>query len=94
MALRKLMTKTEIRKHSKNIMSGISALSNELESLSLEANSDGEGDFSFNTEGTDAAEFVEDMVYGENGADDTISELMTLLLSNRKEVKERRRGGV
>ncbi len=91
MALRKVMTLEEIRKHSKNIMRGLSALSRELESLALEANSDGEGNFDFSSSQTDEAEFVEDKVYGYAGADDIVSELITLLLSNRKEVKEMRR---
>ena len=86
------MTKADIRKHRKNIMKGLSALSNELDELASEANYDKDAE-EWNQDQTDEADFIEDMVYGNNGADDIIAELMTLLMSNRREVKEMRRGG-
>ena len=92
MARRKLMTLNEIKKHRRAIMRGLSALSNELDELASEANYDKDEE-EWNQSQTDEADFIEDMVYGENGADDTISELMTLLTLNRVEVKEMRRGG-
>lgn len=85
MARRKVMTLEKIRKHRKNIMRGLSALSYELEQLAEEATG--------NTISTDEADFIEDMVYGYNGADDIISELVSLLMANRSDVKRTRRGG-
>lgn len=86
MALRKLMNISEIRKHRKNLMRGLSALATELEMLANEVNPDEE----FNT---DEALWIEEYLYAGGGVDDLISDMMMMLINNRDSVKRIRRGG-
>ena len=88
MARRKLMTLEEIRKHSRAIQKGISVLSNELEDLVKESNFETDRDWQ---DETCEEDFIQDKVYGYQGADEIITELTDMLYQNRLDVKEMRR---
>ncbi len=86
MALRKLMNVSEIRKHRKNLMRSLSALSTELELLADEVKPD-------EAHNTDEMNWIEEYLYAGGGVDDLISDMMMMLIENRDDVKEMRREG-
>lgn len=79
MALRKLMTKTEIRKNFRNITKSIHELAIELELLGIE----NDGDETY---------WLDEHFWEAGGVDEKVHELYDWIMITRKEIQNTRRG--